>query len=274
MKNSEIYDALEALWVLVRESDPLVIGSQSLHGKYPDVADTILFSREVDVILPNKAKLGNWLVDVVGDGTPFAVDRGYYIDHVLAKEGFPVLADGWDQRSIRHPFTLSGEVRGQARFLSPEDMVISKLAAGRQKDFEFIGELVIRGYVKVEDVERLITSVPSAYREKVSSSLDTIKKTLVQVSTLSPGAINSNEPRAHGDISLFVNQGEFNGKIVDRRDVTGAVVQKVGRDPDKVVWHEFAKLSRVPDVGEVVGIKYQGGIGQVSARAVDVEKGR
>lgn len=75
MKKSDVDEALVALWVLVHEPEPVVIGTQALHGKHPDVADSILYSREIDVMLPTKARLGNWLIDVVGDGTPFAIYR-------------------------------------------------------------------------------------------------------------------------------------------------------------------------------------------------------
>lgn len=60
MKQSEIEEALLSLWVLVKKTDPIVIGSQALHGKFPDIADDIMYSREVDVILPNKHRMGRW----------------------------------------------------------------------------------------------------------------------------------------------------------------------------------------------------------------------
>jgi len=63
-----------------------------------------------------------------------------------------------------------------------------------------------------------------------------------------------------------VNVGEHTGKVIEVVD--DIVVQKVGRDPDKVARHAATNLSRVPDIGEVVDIKYRDGLGQVSERAV------
>lgn len=172
VKSIEIDQALESLWVLVRETSPIVIGSQSLHGKFPDVADTILYSREVDVILQNKAKLGNWLSDVVGDGTPFAVDRGYYIDHVFVSEGFPVFAKGWQDRSIKRPVIYNGQKVGEVQFLSPEDMAISKLGAGREKDFIFIAALIEKGLLEIGAIEDLIPLLDHVQIQKVTSGLN------------------------------------------------------------------------------------------------------
>lgn len=167
MKKSEVDSAMLSLWVLVREVSPIVIGSQSLHGKFPDLADTILYSREVDVILPNKAKLGNWLVEVVGPGTPFEADRGYYIDHVVPRDGLPVLASGWEARALREPILFDGGVEGHVSYLSPEDMALSKLAAGRDKDFVFLGQLVEAGYIKIAEIEALIPLIPVPHRDRV-----------------------------------------------------------------------------------------------------------
>lgn len=66
----------------------------------------------------------------------------------------------------------------------------------------------------------------------------------------------------------FVTQGDFSGRIVEHRESGEVVVQKVGRDPDKIALHDGGKLSRKPDVGEVVDISYRTGLGEVSRRAI------
>lgn len=126
MRHSEIEEALMSLWVLVREPCPIVIGSQSLHGKFPDMADDIMYSREVDVILPNKFRMGRWFNEVVGDDTPYAVDRGYYIDHVMPVDGLPIFALGWESRLIHQALEINGGSGVLAAYLSPEDLVICK----------------------------------------------------------------------------------------------------------------------------------------------------
>ena len=61
-----------------------------------------------------------------------------------------------------------------------------------------------------------------------------------------------------------VNQGAFHGRILEVNADTMLLSQKVGLDPKNVAVHDAKQLSRVPDVGEVVEIKYRFGVGQVS----------
>ena len=179
MEKCEVMDAMAALWVLVRENSPIIIGSQSLHGKFPDVVDGLLYSRKVDTILPNKAKLGRWLSDVVGEGTPFAADRGHYIDHVIPVDGLPILASGWDGRTKREPLIYDGRICGEIRFISPEDLAISKLGAGRPKDFVLLKKLVDHKYIDLSDVEKLIEELPEKYQSQVRVALGELRQ-LVQ----------------------------------------------------------------------------------------------
>lgn len=69
-----------------------------------------------------------------------------------------------------------------------------------------------------------------------------------------------------------VLDGSYNGPIVEVDD--GVVLQKIGRDPDKVVRHDCSKLSRIPKINEIVDIKYKNGLGKVSDRAIEIAQER
>lgn len=81
---------------------------------------------------------------------------------------------------------------------------------------------------------------------------------------------------AGGDIEIInrsqpcVGEGVYEGKITEVID--GFAKQKAGRDPDVFVRHDLKNLSRMPEVGEVVGIQYKNGRGQVSEKVMGVEK--
>ena len=76
------------------------------------------------------------------------------------------------------------------------------------------------------------------------------------------------EPRVTQQGSLVVGEGLFHGRILEFDTAAGVVVQKVGRDPDRIARHSMSSLTRIPTIGEVVEIRYMGGCGEVSARAV------
>lgn len=74
------------------------------------------------------------------------------------------------------------------------------------------------------------------------------------------------------EVLPVIETGEFSGAIL--QVANGVVVQKIGRDPDKVMRHDAMKLSRFPLEGEVVNIKYRKGVGEVSERGVGVAQER
>ena len=70
MKKQQLDHVLRAAGRITGESRFLVIGSQSLHGKYPDVPDDIAFSAEVDLIAGDNVDRTEWL-NAIGQDSPF-----------------------------------------------------------------------------------------------------------------------------------------------------------------------------------------------------------
>lgn len=68
-----------------------------------------------------------------------------------------------------------------------------------------------------------------------------------------------------------VREGVFSGRITEVAD--GLVTQKYNREGD-IVRHSLGRLSDAVAVGDVVDIKYQGGVGQVSGLAIEAGRGR
>src|ERR1700737_2995614 len=61
MKKQQVDHALRAAGRITGEKQFIIIGSQSLHGKYPDIADTIVRSVEVDLYAtenPSRTRVG------------------------------------------------------------------------------------------------------------------------------------------------------------------------------------------------------------------------
>lgn len=183
MRHDQVIDAIESLCVITNETRMIIVGTQALHGVRPDAPDGIMYSREIDVILTTKASLANWISDVVGDETPFEVDRGYYIDHVRPRHGLPVFASGWEGRLLK-----SNQVgKCVVDYLSPADLVITKLGAGRDKDYPFVVGMIEAGIVSVGQVRDLIPFVPQDLRAKVATGLEVVE---AELATLPPDVDN------------------------------------------------------------------------------------
>jgi hypothetical protein len=155
MKKQELDHVLRAAGEITGEKQFIIIGSQSLHGKCPDLPDEILMSAEVDLIAkdhPEKTESLNF----IGVFSRFHETHGYYADPV--DESTATLPRGWKGRLVNlAPGDTSG-VRGLC--LDPHDLAIAKYVARREKDMVFNRALAKREIVKKSLLLELLLKTP------------------------------------------------------------------------------------------------------------------
>jgi hypothetical protein len=168
MKKQQVDHILRAAGRLTGERQFVIIGSQSLHGKYPDIADDIVRSVEVDLIAKQNPSRTEWL-NVIGQDSPFHQNFGYYADPV--DETTAILPKGWKGRLV----TLApGDTEGVSGLcLDPHDLVIAKYVAGREKDLAFNREIVARGIVAQERLLELLgaTAIENETRDRIRAAI-------------------------------------------------------------------------------------------------------
>jgi hypothetical protein len=155
MKKREVDHVLRAAGRITGEKQFIIIGSQSLHGKYPDLPDDLVKSFEVDLIALKKADRTEWL-EVIGAYSPFHESFGYYADPV--DNNTATLPKGWKGRLVNLPPGDTDGVRGLC--LDPHDLAIAKYVARREKDLIFTRELAQRGIVSQERLLSLLDQTP------------------------------------------------------------------------------------------------------------------
>ena len=155
MKKRQVDHVLRAAGRITGQKQFIIIGSQSLHGKHPDIADEILRSFEVDLIAKRDPSRSEWL-NVIGQDSPFHEQFGYYADPV--DESTAVLPKGWKARLVNLPAGETDGVRGLC--LDPHDLAIAKYVAGRDKDLVFTRELAARGLVARDRLNGLLDETP------------------------------------------------------------------------------------------------------------------
>src|SRR5271165_5053254 len=148
MKKQQVDHVLRAAGRITGEKQFIIIGSQSLHGTDPDLADDIVRSAEVDLIAKRHAARTEWL-NVIGQDSKFHEQFGYYADPV--DEASAILPKGWKGRLVNLPAGDTGGVTGLC--LDPHDLAIAKYAACREKDVVFTRELASR---KIVSHDRLL----------------------------------------------------------------------------------------------------------------------
>jgi hypothetical protein len=164
MKKQQLDDVLRTAGRITGEKQFVIIGSQSLHGSYPDLADDIVRSAEVDLIAKRDPRRTEWL-NVIGQDSPFHEQFGYYADPV--DENTAILPKGWKGRLVNLPPADTDGVRGLC--LEPHDLAIAKYVAGREQDRIFTHELAGRGIITRERLVALLdqTSVTEQVRERI-----------------------------------------------------------------------------------------------------------
>lgn len=168
MKKQQVDHVLRAAGRITGEKKFIIFGSQALHGKHPDIADTIIKSAEVDLLAPDQPDRTEWLV-AIGAYSPFHEQFGYYADPV--SESTATLPRGWRGRLIR---LAAGDTEGVSGFcLEPHDLAIAKYAAFRDKDLVFTRELARRGILSKDQLLMLLgqTSVNDELRERIRARI-------------------------------------------------------------------------------------------------------
>lgn len=168
MKKRQVDHVLRAAGRITGRKQFLIIGSQSLHGSHPDVADQLLPSIEVDLIVWDHPDLTE-LLNEIGVDSPFHQLNGYYADPVDADTA--TLPRSWQMRLLPlAPGDTGGVV---AQCLDPHDLAIAKYVARREKDRVFTRELARRGLIKRDFLLTLLdeTEVTTEVRERIRADI-------------------------------------------------------------------------------------------------------
>lgn len=168
MKKQQVDHVLRAAGRITGEKQFIIIGSQALHGKYPDLADEILKSVEVDLIAGKEGSRTEWL-NAIGHLSPFHETFGYYADPVDLTTA--TLPQGWKGRLVNLP---PGDTEGVTGLcLEPHDLAIAKYVAAREKDLIFTRELARRGILVEERLLALLanTAIDTATRERIRGAV-------------------------------------------------------------------------------------------------------
>lgn len=164
MRRAQLEHVLRAASRVTEDPDVLVIGSQSVLGS---VADDILppeasASIEVDVTFlddPDDAK-SDAVDGAIGELSQFHETFGHYAQGVSVSTA--VLPAGWRSRIVQ--LRTPGTEPGRGLCLDRHDCVLSKLAAGRPKDYAFAGALRSAGLLDVAVLRERLPTLPADVR--------------------------------------------------------------------------------------------------------------
>ena len=98
----------------------------------------------------------------------FHEENGIYAEGVDIEVA--TLPDGWKDRLVS--WELQSSKPAQPHFLDPHDLAVSKLAAGRPKDLDFVLALIRGELLDVAVVRKRASMLPSGTEPRISERIE------------------------------------------------------------------------------------------------------
>lgn len=169
MKDEDLAHVLRAAIEIVGTDAVVVIGSQAVLAthSFNELPEDATFSVEADLAFFDDPQFDKAdMVDgAIGESSQFHESFGYYGQGVSL--GTATLPSGWEDRLV--PLDVHN---GTARCIDIHDCVISKLVAGRDKDFEFAEALLRHDLVVVATLIERSTMLPQVHQKSVQVRIE------------------------------------------------------------------------------------------------------
>jgi hypothetical protein len=153
MTRDQLEHAIRAACDVSKDNEVWIFGSQAILGEFPNAAESLRASIEVDIQPKNRPEAVDDVDGSLGELSMFHQTHGFYVHGILIESA--KLPDGWEQRTVSISDPLS--TRGKTGLcIEAHDLAASKLAAYREKDKEFVRSLLIEKMIGAETLkERL-----------------------------------------------------------------------------------------------------------------------
>lgn len=180
VKEDELHHILQAAANLTGEDQFVVVGSQAIVWQSASVPGEMVTSMDADIYPRNAPELADEIDGNLGEGSQFHETYGYWA-HGVAPET-PVAPAGWQDRLV--PIVLPRFKHEDsyltAHLLEAHDLVLAKLAAGRDRDLDYAIAAVAAGLVVLDELDRRLKRMPDSHRESVRDLLAVVRARLQQ----------------------------------------------------------------------------------------------
>jgi len=167
MRRIELEHLIRAASAITNQYEIVIVGSQSILGAVPVPPASLAESMEADIYPLQRPDLADLIDGAIGEGSTFHDCFGYYAQGVGPETA--LLPEGWQGRLIRIQNSNTDLKVGFC--LEPHDLAASKLAAGREKDWVFVAEMlkhrIVEGLTLLQRTEQLPLSIER--RERIAA---------------------------------------------------------------------------------------------------------
>jgi hypothetical protein len=160
MQRAQLETALTAAATVAGVNEFILVGSQSVHAHTDAAPVEVLVSRECDIWAKARFEKLTIVEDALGRKSSFAEQNGFYVDAI--QPDIVLLPKDWESRL--KPLRVGAVI---AWCLDVNDLVVSKLNAGRLKDYEFINAILRLKLAQFDEVVRLVQTLPDPHQQAV-----------------------------------------------------------------------------------------------------------
>jgi Nucleotidyltransferase of unknown function (DUF6036) len=171
MNRQQLAHVLRAACAVANDPNVLVLGSQSILGSFEetDLPSEATASIEADIAFlddPDRQKADR--VDgAIGELSAFHNTNGVYAEGVHIDTA--ILPIGWQDRLVG--WDLKSSQPASPHFLDPHDLAVAKLAAGREKDTDFVSALIRVGLLDVAVIRRQVALLPAEIDARITERI-------------------------------------------------------------------------------------------------------
>lgn len=165
MRRTELEHIIRAAAAITNEYELVIIGSQSILGAEPNPPDALVESMEADIYPLQHPELADLIDGAIGEASPFHERFGYYAQGVGPETA--ILPTGWQGRLVKLQNANTDLKVGWC--LEPHDLAVSKLAAGRDKDWPFVSAMLTHGIIHTKTLQERLnqTLLPHAQYQRL-----------------------------------------------------------------------------------------------------------
>jgi hypothetical protein len=155
----------------IANDDLVIVGSQAVLGAVPDAPRELLRSMEADMYPVHNPAAADEIDGAIGDGSQFHAAFGIYA-HGVGPETV-IAPRGWEQRLVRVEVRSGGDDVARVGWcLELHDLLLAKLAAGRERDWEFVEVAIRHDLATLSTLHERAELVPASDRERVRAALE------------------------------------------------------------------------------------------------------
>lgn len=174
MTRAQLEHILRAAAGITGAHEFVIVGSQAVLGSYPDAPGPLTNSMEADLFTFRSPEDSNLIDGTIGEDSPFHQTFGYCA-HGVGEET-STLPRGWKDRLVPVKSENTGGATGLC--LEIHDLAVAKLAAGREKDLEYVRALFNQGLADAGIVRDRLgeTDLPTEQLQLCLQRLDRLSK--------------------------------------------------------------------------------------------------